>query len=117
LIISICILSPDIDTPIEETVRAIHTLIEQGKVIYWGTSEWSAQQITKLTCAFTIANGLTAPTMEQPQYNLLHRDIKVEIFYRFMKRAPPSGHPRRWYVNRRKYNDGIPDDRLALPEL
>ncbi|MFT6437223.1 MAG: aryl-alcohol dehydrogenase-like predicted oxidoreductase, partial [Candidatus Azotimanducaceae bacterium] len=38
---------PDIDTPIEETVRAMHTLIEQGKVIYWGTSEWSAQQITE----------------------------------------------------------------------
>lgn len=64
---------PDPNTPIEETVRAMHTLIEQGKVLYWGTSEWSAQQLLE---AYRIAENLnlTPPTMEQPQYNLLHRE-------------------------------------------
>jgi aryl-alcohol dehydrogenase-like predicted oxidoreductase len=64
---------PDIDTPIEETVRAMHNLILQGKVLYWGTSEWSGQQITE---AHLVArrDGLTPPTMEQPQYNLFERE-------------------------------------------
>jgi voltage-dependent potassium channel beta subunit len=68
---------PDPDTPIEETVRAMDTLIRQGKVLYWGTSEWSAAQIRE---AAKIAkhHGLHAPSMEQPQYNLLHRD-RVEL--------------------------------------
>lgn len=70
---------PDLETPIEETVRAMHDLISQGKVLYWGTSEWSAQQITE---AFQVARqyNLTPPTMEQPQYNLFHRD-RVEAEY------------------------------------
>ena len=60
---------PDPDTPIEETVRAMHTLIMQGKICYWGTSEWSAKDIE---CAFSVSRelGLTPPTMEQPEYNL-----------------------------------------------
>lgn len=64
---------PDPATPIEETVRAMHTLIEQGKVFYWGTSEWSADQILE---AYRVAEkfNLTPPTMEQPQYNMLHRE-------------------------------------------
>lgn len=64
---------PDPNTPIEETVRAMHTLIEQGKVLYWGTSEWSADQLLE---AYRVAEklNLTPPTMEQPQYNLLHRE-------------------------------------------
>jgi voltage-dependent potassium channel beta subunit len=63
---------PDPETPIEETVWAMHALVQQGKVLYWGTSEWSADQITE---AHTIAekHHLTAPTMEQPQYNMFHR--------------------------------------------
>ncbi len=71
---------PDPDTPIEETVRAMDNLIKQGKVIYWGTSEWSASQIES---AYLIAkeNFLTPPTMEQPQYNLLNRE-KLEIEYK-----------------------------------
>jgi len=70
---------PDPETPILETVRAMHTLVEQGKVLYWGTSEWSAQQIQE---AFTCAEryGLTPPTMEQPQYNLFVRQ-RVEDEY------------------------------------
>lgn len=64
---------PDPETPIEETVWAMHQLIQQGKVLYWGTSEWSANQITE---AHTIAekHHLLAPTMEQPQYNMLYRE-------------------------------------------
>lgn len=64
---------PDPETPIEETVWAMHHLIQQGKVLYWGTSEWSADQITE---AHTIAgkHHLIGPTMEQPQYNMLHRE-------------------------------------------
>jgi len=64
---------PDPTTPIEETVRAFDLLIRQGKLFYWGTSEWSAQEVQ---AAFRVAKelNLTPPTMEQPQYNLLWRD-------------------------------------------
>ncbi|MBK9730615.1 MAG: aldo/keto reductase [Chitinophagaceae bacterium] len=64
---------PDPETPIEETVWAMHQLIQQGKILYWGTSEWSANEITE---AHTIAekHHLIGPTMEQPQYNMLHRE-------------------------------------------
>jgi voltage-dependent potassium channel beta subunit len=67
---------PDPDTPIEETVRAMSDLIAQGKVLYWGTSEWSAAGILR---AHTIAREwhLVPPTMEQPQYNMFERE-KVE---------------------------------------
>ena len=70
---------PDPETPIEETVRAMHTLVNQGKICYWGTSEWTAEQIIK---AYDIAEtlNLTPPTMEQPQYNLLER-FKMEKDY------------------------------------
>lgn len=70
---------PDPTTPIEETVRAMHTLIQQGKILYWGTSEWSAQQITD---AYGIARTLqlTPPTMEQPEYNVFCRE-KIEKEY------------------------------------
>ena len=63
---------PDPHTPIEETVRAMSDLIHQGKVLYWGTSEWSAQEITQ---AYAIAREchLVPPTMEQPMYNLFGR--------------------------------------------
>jgi voltage-dependent potassium channel beta subunit len=67
---------PDLETPIEETVRAMNDLVAQGKVLYWGTSEWSAEQITEAH-GVARALGLAGPTMEQPQYNMLHRD-KVE---------------------------------------
>lgn len=67
---------PDKETPIEETVWTMHNLITQGKILYWGTSEWSAQEIME---AHMIArqHHLIGPTMEQPQYNMLHRN-KVE---------------------------------------
>ena len=64
---------PDPDTPIEETVYSMNDLIQQGKILYWGTSEWSAAEIDY---AFKVAEkyNLRGPTMEQPQYNLLYRD-------------------------------------------
>ncbi|MCU0508895.1 MAG: aldo/keto reductase, partial [Anaerolineae bacterium] len=64
---------PDPETPIEETVRAMDILVKQGKVFYWGTSEWSAAEIAY---AYAVAkeNHLTPPSMEQPQYNMLVRD-------------------------------------------
>ena len=70
---------PDPDTPIEETVWAMDALIRQGKVLYWGTSEWSATQI-KEASRIARTHHLHAPTMEQPQYNLLHR-TRVELEY------------------------------------
>lgn len=71
---------PDPDTPIEETVWAMHDMIRQGKALYWGTSEWSAAEIM---AAWQVAerHHLAKPVMEQPQYNLLHRQ-RVEQEYR-----------------------------------
>lgn len=70
---------PDPCTPIEETVRAMDFLINQGKAMYWGTSEWSAQEITE---AHAVAQrlGLHPPKFEQPQYNMLHRK-RFEVEY------------------------------------
>jgi voltage-dependent potassium channel beta subunit len=70
----------DPETPIGETVWAMHNLVTQGKVLYWGTSEWTADEIKE---AYTFAkdNHLTPPTMEQPQYNLLDRK-RFEIEYK-----------------------------------
>ncbi|MBC7864923.1 MAG: aldo/keto reductase [Bacteroidia bacterium] len=70
---------PDKNTPMEETVRAMNNLITQGKILYWGTSEWSAQEIME---AYSVARqfNLVPPTMEQPQYNLFFRD-RVEVEY------------------------------------
>lgn len=67
---------PDPNTPIEETVWTMHQLIMQGKVMYWGSSEWSAEQINEAH-AVAEKHHLIGPTMEQPQYNLFHRE-KVE---------------------------------------
>ena len=108
---------PDIDTPIEETVRAMHNLIVQGKVLYWGTSEWSAQQITE---AHMVArrDNLTPPTMEQPEYNMFRRD-KVEAEYLPLYEiglGTTIWSPLASGFLTGKYNDGIPaDSRVNLP--
>lgn len=70
---------PDPNTPIEETVWAMHDMVERGKALYWGTSEWSAGEIM---AAWQIAerHHLRKPVMEQPQYNLFHRK-RVEVEY------------------------------------
>ncbi len=107
---------PDPDTPIEETVRAMDALVAQGKVMYWGTSEWSAPQIRE---AHKIARArhLQGPTMEQPQYNLFHRE-RVELEYAPLYAEYGMGttiwSPLASGLLTGKYNDGIPpDSRLA----
>jgi voltage-dependent potassium channel beta subunit len=109
---------PDIDTPIEETVRAMHNLVLQGKVLYWGTSEWSAQQLTE---AYAVArqHGLTPPTMEQPQYNIFERQ-KVEAdylpLYDLIGLGTTIWSPLASGILTGKYNNGTPNDsRLNLP--
>lgn len=109
---------PDLDTPIEETVRAMHNLITQGKVIYWGTSEWTSQQLSE---AYAVARqyGLTPPTMEQPEYNLFRRE-KVESeflpLYNLFGLGTTIWSPLASGILTGKYNDGIPaDSRMNLP--
>lgn len=109
---------PDVDTPVEETVRAMHDLIAQGKVMYWGTSEWNAQQLTE---AYAVARqyNLTPPTMEQPQYNLFERQ-KVEAdylpIYDLFGMGTTIWSPLASGLLTGKYNDGIPEDsRFNLP--
>jgi len=70
---------PDPSTPIEETIRAMNYLINAGKVFYWGTSEWTADQLME---AHYLSEklGLIGPTMEQPQYSMLHRS-RMELEY------------------------------------
>ena len=68
---------PDKKTPIEETVWSMHQLIIQGKILYWGTSEWSAQEIMEAHM-FAKQNHLIGPVVEQPEYNMFCRD-KVEV--------------------------------------
>lgn len=109
---------PDVDTPIEETVRAMDNLVRQGKVMYWGTSEWSAQQITEAH-AVARQEHLTPPTMEQPQYNMFTRQ-KVEAEFRPLYDGPGLGttifSPLASGLLTGKYLDGIPDgSRLDLP--
>lgn len=109
---------PDPDTPIAETVAAMDTLVRQGKVLYWGTSEWPAEAIHE---AHRVAreNHLVAPAMEQPQYNLLHRE-RVEVEYAPLYQAYGMGttiwSPLASGLLSGKYNDGVPaDSRLAQP--
>ena len=110
---------PDINTPIEETVWAMNNLIQQGKILYWGTSEWSASQIIR---AIEFANNhhLIAPTMEQPKYNMLHRN-KLEDEYlslfKYYKYGTTIWSPLASGLLTGKYNSGVPkDSRLAMPE-
>lgn len=69
----------DYETPLEETCRAFHTVIESGKSFYWGTSEWSATQIAEAIQLCERLN-LHKPVVEQPQYNMMHRE-RFEVEY------------------------------------
>jgi voltage-dependent potassium channel beta subunit len=109
---------PDPNTPIEETVRAMDDLIHQGKILYWGTSEWSAADIMR---AYALAreHHLTPPQMEQPQYNMLHRE-RVEKEYAPLYREIGLGttiwSPLASGLLSGKYNNGIPpQSRATLP--
>jgi len=109
---------PDPETPIEETVRAMDDLIHQGLILYWGTSEWSAADIMR---AYAIAreHHLTPPQMEQPQYNMFHRDrVEKEYvpLYREIGLGTTIWSPLASGVLTGKYNNGIPPGtRAALP--
>ncbi len=101
---------PDLETPIEETVWAMDQVIRQGKAFYWGTSEWSAADIMR---ADSLARqyGLRPPSMEQPQYNLLHRH-KVEVefapLYRDLGYGTTIFSPLATGLLTGKYANGIP---------
>ena len=111
---------PDPDTPIAETVLAMDTLIRQGKVLYWGTSEWSAAQLQEAV-AVARAQHLHLPSMEQPQYNLLHRE-RVEQEYAPLYADPGLGttiwSPLASGLLTGKYNDGVDtQSRLGQEQL
>jgi voltage-dependent potassium channel beta subunit len=101
----------DLHTPVEETVRAMNHVINQGKALYWGTSEWPAERILE---AYHVARRerLIPPLMEQPQYNLFHRD-RVEREYAPLYERIGLGttiwSPLASGLLTGKYNDGIPE--------
>jgi len=109
---------PDPNVPMEEIVRMMTELIHQGKVLYWGTSQWSAQQLSE---AYGVARQfhLIPPTMEQPQYSMFHRE-KVELefapLYETMGLGTTIFSPLYFGILTGKYNNGIPaDSRATLP--
>ncbi len=103
---------PDPETTVEEVVRTMNTLIQQGKILYWGTSEWSAAEIG---AAWASAErlGLEPPAMEQPEYNLFNRR-RMEIEYAPLFREYGIGttiwSPLASGILTGKYSDGIPED-------
>lgn len=108
---------PDKFTPIEETVRGMNQMIQEGKALYWGTSEWSAQQIRQ---AYDIARRehLRPPLMEQPQYNMFTREKVEKDFARLyddIGLGTTIWSPLASGLLTGKYNDGIPEgSRLSL---
>ncbi|MBX2930263.1 MAG: aldo/keto reductase [Saprospiraceae bacterium] len=108
---------PDKNTPIEETVRAMNLLIQQGKIFYWGTSEWSAQEIME---AHMVARqlGLAGPVMEQPEYNMFHRhrvEVEYSQIYKTVSMGTTIWSPLASGVLTPKYLKDTPEDtRLAM---
>lgn len=111
---------PDPETPIEETVWVMNDLIRQGKILYWGTSEWSAQEITEAH-AIARREHLIPPTMEQPQYNLFHRyrfEIEYQRLFTELGYGSTIWSPLASGILSGKYNDGFPDQtRLGIQGL
>ena len=101
---------PDAQTPIEETVHAMSDMITQGKALYWGTSEWSADEIRAAWC-IADKHHLHKPVMEQPQYNLFHRQ-RVEQEYARLYEDIGLGlttwSPLASGLLTGKYRDGVP---------
>lgn len=112
---------PDKNTPIAETVWAMNHLIQKGKILYWGTSEWSAQEIMAAHTEAARLN-LIGPTMEQPQYNMFHRK-KVEVdfneIYKHYGLGTTIWSPLSSGLLTGKYLDGMPkeDTRLKMEGL
>lgn len=110
---------PDWETPVEETVRAMNQMIQEGKALYWGTSEWPAERIRE---AIMLAErlGLIAPIVEQPKYNLFYRD-RLEVEYRGLFKDYGYGttiwSPLEYGILTGKYNHEIPKgSRLSMDE-
>lgn len=108
---------PDYETPIEETVRAMSYLVDNGYALYWGTSEWSSQEIR---AAYEIAErkNLVPPTMEQPEYNLLDRkrfEVEYKPIFDEFGMGTTTWSPLSSGVLTGKYGQGIKDGRLTLP--
>jgi aryl-alcohol dehydrogenase-like predicted oxidoreductase len=108
----------DPDTPLDEVVFTMTHLIEQGKILYWGTSEWTAAQISQ---AFGVARqyNLIPPTMEQPQYNMLHRktlETEITPIARELGIGLTTYSPLHFGILTGKYNQGIPDGSRASLE-
>lgn len=111
---------PDKETPIEETVWAMHQLIQSGKALYWGTSEWSALEIMQAHF-FAEKNHLVPPVMEQPQYNMLWRE-KIEneflLLFRDFGMGTTIWSPLASGLLSGKYNDADPKDtRFSIESL
>ena len=110
---------PDIYTPVEETVWAMNLLIQQGKALYWGTSEWSAERIRE-AYDFARHEHLIPPVMEQPEYNMFKRhrvESEYERLYGDIGLGTTIWSPLASGLLTGKYNDGVPEgSRLALPD-
>ena len=110
---------PYIYTPIEEVVWSMNLLIQQGKALYWGTSEWSAERIRE-AYDFARREHLIPPQMEQPEYNMFKRDRvehEYERLYSEIGLGTTIWSPLATGLLTGKYNEGIPEgSRLALPE-
>jgi len=111
---------PDPHTPIEETVWAMSDMIRQGKALYWGTSEWSADEI-RAACEIAERHHLHKPVMEQPQYNLLHRK-RVEVEYARLYEDHGLGlttwSPLASGLLTGKYRAGVPEgSRATVPNM
>jgi len=109
---------PDKNTPMEELVWTMNILIQQGKILYWGTSEWSAQEIME---AHMVAekNHLIGPAVEQPEYNLFHREKMESEFlkiFRDIGMGSTIWSPLASGLLTGKYNNGIPEgSRMSIP--
>jgi len=105
----------DPETPIGETVWAMHNLITQGKVLYWGTSEWTAEEISE-AYSFAEKNHLTPPTMEQPQYNLLDRkrfEVEYAPLFEKYNMGTTTWSPLASGALTGKYLEGVPEGSRA----
>ena len=111
---------PDKKTPIEEVVWTMNLLINQGKILYWGTSEWSAQEYTE-ACLFARQNKLIGPTMEQPQYNMFHRqkfEVEFNQLYKNFGMGTTIWSPLASGVLTDKYLNEFPEGtRLGMKDL
>ncbi|MEN6531840.1 MAG: aldo/keto reductase, partial [Anaerolineaceae bacterium] len=100
---------PDFETPVSETVRAFNHVIQQGKAFYWGTSEWPAERILE-AAKFAEDNYLIGPTMEQPEYNLLHRsrfEEEYAILYKKLGLGTTTWSPLKSGMLSGKYRGGV----------